>query len=162
MMGFSAGGHLAAMTGVQSGAGRADDPDPLERQSSRPDFLILAYPWLEAMQIRSNGHSQYCDFAKSIKADCNPAEYVRFLPTQLVDEHTPPAFIYHTSNDELVPAVGSVKFFEALMEHHVPAELHSFEVGRHGSGLGGASPALSHWPELLDAWMRARGLLEAN
>jgi acetyl esterase/lipase len=162
MMGFSAGGHLAAMTGVQTGGGRADDPDPVERQSSRPDFLILAYPWLQAVAIRADGHSQYCDFAKATKTDCNPPDYSAFMPAPLVDEHTPPTFIYHTSNDELVPAAGSAEFFEALIAHHVPAELHSFEVGHHGSGLGGASSALSRWPELLDAWMRARGLLDPN
>ena len=65
------------------------------------------------------------------------------MPMPLVDEHTPPTFIYHTSNDELVPAAGSAEFFEALIAHHVPAELHSFEIGLHGSGLGGASSALS-------------------
>src|SRR5207237_7394823 len=61
MMGFSAGGHLAATTAVDATAGDPKADDLVERVSSRPDFLILAYPWLEGMQVRSDGTSSYCD-----------------------------------------------------------------------------------------------------
>ena len=163
MMGFSAGGHLAATTAVEATPGHAADPDPVERASSRPDFLILGYPWLEGTQITGNGTSQYCNFARlRAPAPCNPADYVAFAPTRRVTETTPPTFIYHTTNDELVPAAGSVRFYEALVAHKVPAELHVFESGHHGSGLGGPSPALSRWPDLMQEWLRGRGLLPSS
>ena len=72
---------------------------------------------------------------------------------------TPPAFIYMTTDDELVPVDGSVTFYRALNAAGVPAEMHIFGTGRHGSGLGLGDPALDAWPGLLEAWLRGRGLL---
>lgn len=163
MMGFSAGGHLAATTAVEATPGRPVDADLVERASSRPDFLILGYPWLEGTQITGDGKSQYCAFARlRAPTPCNPADYVGFAPTLHVTETAPPTFIYHTTNDELVPVAGSVRFYEALVAHKVPAELHVFESGHHGSGLGGPSPALSRWPDLMQEWLRRRGLLPSS
>jgi len=160
MMGFSAGGHLAATTAVQATPGDAAAADPVERLSSRPDFLILGYPWLEGMQLNAEGRSQYCDFARlGGGPPCNPRDYVGFAPISKVTDGAPPTFIYHTTNDQLVPVLGSVRFYEALVSHKVPVEMHLFESGSHGSGLGGASPTLSNWPELLQEWLRRRGLL---
>ena len=81
------------------------------------------------------------------------------MPLAGVSAAAPPTFIYHTTDDELVPVEGSLRFYAALRHNGVPAELHAFEHGRHGSGLGGADPALSRWPDLLQEWMRRRGLL---
>lgn len=160
LMGFSAGGHLAASIAVDAAPGRPEAADLVERVSSRPDFLILGYPWLQATQLGPDGHSQYCDFSIGTAGPpCNPRDFERFAPLARVSAATPPTFIYHTTDDGLVPVGGSAKFFEALVAHGVPAELHAFETGAHGTGLGGQSPALSHWPELLDAWLRARGVL---
>jgi acetyl esterase/lipase len=160
MMGFSAGGHLAATTAVDATAGEPDARDPIERVSSRPDFLILAYPWLEGMQVRADGTSSYCDFAKMRGGPtCDPREYAQFRPVEHVTKAAPPTFLFHTTDDELVPVAGTVRFYEALVSSGVPAELHAFETGSHGSGLGGRSPALSHWPELLEEWLRSRRLL---
>lgn len=160
MMGFSAGGHLAASTAVDATPGQPDAPDPVERVSSRPDFLILAYPWLEATKLSPAGDSAYCTFAKMARQPaCDPRAYTGFAPIDHVSDQTPPTFIYHTTDDEIVPVTGSVRFYEALVAHHVPAELHLFESGRHGSGLGGESRALSRWPELLDQWLRDHGLV---
>jgi len=160
MMGFSAGGHLAATTAVGATPGNPNASDPVERVGSRPDFLILAYPWLEGMQLRPDGGSSYCDFVTAdLRIPCNPKDYASYLPLQHVTDNTPPAFIYHTSDDELVPVEGSVRFYLALRAAKVPAEMHVFQTGPHGTGLGGSNPELSHWPELLQEWMRARALL---
>lgn len=90
---------------------------------------------------------------------CSPRSYTQYLPVQHVSAATPPTGLYHMTADELVPVAGSVRFYTALVEHGVPAELHVFAAGPHGTGLGGRSPALSNWPELLDEWLRTRGLL---
>jgi acetyl esterase/lipase len=157
MVGFSAGGHLAASVAGLATAGDTRSADPVEQVSSRPDFEVLGYPWLEATTVDAQGNSPYCRFARS---SCNPADYARYHPVELVTDSFPPTFIYHTTADTVVKADGSLKFYQALVAHHVPVEMHIFANGAHGTGLGGADPALSHWPELLAEWLRGMGLLD--
>lgn len=159
LIGFSAGGHLAATVATTPKPGDPRSVDPLDRVSSRPDFLILGYPWLEGTMIDGKGGSQYCMFAGK---NCSPQDYQTFLPTRSVTNDTPPTFIYHTTADNLVPATGSLRFYEALYSHKVPVELHVFATGEHGTGLGGTDQSLSQWPALLEAWLRDRNLLASD
>lgn len=160
MIGFSAGGHLAATTAASATAGRADAGDPIERIGSRPDFLVLGYPWLEGTALDAKGDSQYCDFSRHAfpASACEPRAYQQYAPTRLVTAAMPPTFIYHTTGDKLVPAEGSLRFYEALKARNVPVELHVFQEGEHGTGLGGSDPALTAWPILLENWLRGRGV----
>jgi acetyl esterase/lipase len=156
MMGFSAGGHLAAMAATMPEAGRADAADALDRVSSRPDFQVLGYPWLNAM-TKEQKTLAYCGVLKIDPAQCGPFE--QYSPERLVTKDTPPAFIYMTTDDELVPVDASVTFYRALNAAGIPAEMHIFGTGRHGSGLGRGDAALDAWPGLLEAWLRGRSLL---
>lgn len=159
MMGFSAGGHLAAMTALQATPGNAKATDPVERVSSRPDFIILAYPWLEATQT-TNGHSPYCDLViQEAHVPCHPQNYIRLTPRLYVTSNAPPTFLYLTTDDDQVTPAGSLRFYEALSKRRVDVEMHIFAHGRHASVLGGTDPSLSLWPHLLQEWMRRRGLL---
>lgn len=174
MIGFSAGGHLAAMNAVTPAEGKPDAEDLLDRVSSRPDFLVLAYPWLEATDATATGGLKYCQMiewfsggsipstgsSQSKSGKCDPSRFAQYQPTPLVTEQTPPTFIYQTTTDTITPVHGSLRLFEALTANKVPVEMHVFEKGEHGSGLGGSDPALGRWPELLEAWMRARKLFE--
>lgn len=155
MIGFSAGGHLSATIAATAVAGRPDAEDPVERVSSRPDFLVLGYPWLEGTAIDAEGKSQYCTFTRRA---CDPKAYVQYLPVRAVTAAMPPTFLYHTTADGLVPAMGSLRFYEALHAKGVPVELHMFASGDHGTGLGGSDPALARWPDLLEHWLRALGM----
>jgi len=158
MMGFSAGGHLTAMAGTMFEGGKGDAADPVERASSRPDFVVLGYPWLNAMKKQApNDTISYCSVLKLAADQCTSFE--QYSPDLHVGGHTPPTFIYHTTDDELVPVDGSVSFYRRLTEAGVPAEMHLFATGKHGSGLGLGDPALDMWPSLLEAWLRGRGLL---
>ena len=157
MMGFSAGGHLAAMTAAQADKGAAADRDPVQRVSSRPDFLVLAYPWLEATVLDAKGQSQYCTFARQ---DCVAKSYEKYMPLRFVTNDMPPTFLYHTTTDALVDVGGSLAFYDAVRRKGVPAELHMFAKGEHGTGLGGSDPALERWPELLGNWLRALGMFD--
>ena len=157
MMGFSAGGHLSAMTAATAVSGDPRARDPLDTVSSRPDFLVLGYPWLEGTALDDKGQSQYCTFAKK---GCDPKAYEKFLPITFVTGRMPPTFIYHTTTDRLVPVEGSYRFAAALQKLHVPVELHAFATGEHGTGLGGSDVALTRWPDLLEQWLRARHLFE--
>lgn len=158
MMGFSAGGHLAASTGTMFEDGAASSADPIERVSSRPDFLVLGYPWLDAMKPRPNNVISYCSVLKLEPAQCSTFE--QYNPDSRVTARTPPTFIYHTTDDDLVPVESSLSFYAALTKAKVPVELHAFAKGKHGSGLGLGDPALDLWPSLLEAWLRDRGLLK--
>lgn len=160
MMGYSAGGHLAATTAVAATPGDPAAADPVERVSSRPDFLILGYPWLEAAVRDAKGESAYCIAARRLPGPpCSPADFTAYTPTTQVTEAAPPTFIWHTTTDELVPVLTSTRFYAALVSKGVPAELHVFETGKHGTGLGGADPTLSRWPDLMQDFLRRRGLL---
>jgi acetyl esterase/lipase len=157
MWGFSAGGHLTATAGTQFDAGNAA-ADAVERESSRPDFLILAYPviTMEAPYVH-RGSKQYLlgDTPTQAEVDAMSAELH-------VTAQTPSVFLFATTDDRTVPVMNSVMFYEALVKVGVPAEMHLFQHGGHGSGLGVGNAQLSVWPELLIKWMRERGYAAAQ
>jgi acetyl esterase/lipase len=157
-IGFSAGGHLAAAAGTLFDGGKADAGDPVERISSRPDFLILGYPWLNAMQP-SGHYITYCSMMKNIPPETCKLDEQKYTPSLHVTPQTPTTFIYSTTDDQTVPISASVDFYNALIAAGVPAELHIFRHGEHGSGMGAGSAALDQWPVLLEQWLRDQGLL---
>jgi acetyl esterase/lipase len=158
MIGFSAGGHLTAATGTLFDAGKPDASDPVERLSDRPDFLVLGYPWLNAMQPSGN-YITYCSRIPSIPPETCKLDEEKYTPSRLVTPQTPTTFIYSTTDDRTVPISASVDFYNALIAAGVPAELHIFRHGDHGSGMGLGNAALDLWPVLLEQWLRDQGLL---
>jgi len=155
--GFSAGGHLAASAGVNFDAGNAAATDVIEQQSSRPDFLVLSYPviTMEAPYVHIGSR-------RSLLGDAPDQAVVDAMSNELhVTAQTPPTFLYATTDDHTVPVMNSVMFYEALVKAGVPAEMHLFQHGGHGSGLGTGNPQLSVWPDLLIKWMRERGYAAA-
>ena len=157
MIGFSAGGHLTAMASTMFDDGQPGSPDLVERVSSRPDFQILGYPWVNAMKADQKGVVPYCYVLRVEAEKCK--QFEQYSPDLHVTARTPPAFIYHTTDDELVPVDASITLYRALRAADVPVEMHIFAKGKHGSGLGLGDAALDLWPTLLEAWLRARGLL---
>jgi acetyl esterase/lipase len=157
-VGFSAGGHLAAAAGTLYEAGKPEATDPIDRLSSRPDFLVLGYPWLNAMQP-SGHYITYCSLIKSIPPETCKVDEQRYTPSLHVTAQTPSTFIYSTTDDRTVPISASVDFYNALIAAGVPAELHIFSHGEHGSGMGAGVAALDQWPVLLEQWLRDQGLL---
>ena len=155
MMGFSAGGHLTATAGTHFDAGKADAADPIDRVSSRPDFLILGYPVITFDPAVTHAGS-----VRNLLGDNPDPKLIEDLSNDLrVTPQTPPTFLFHTTNDAAVPVENSVRFYLALRKARVPAEMHLFENGPHGVGMALNDPALSAWPSLLMNWLRARGLL---
>jgi len=159
IIGFSAGGHLAALAGTKFVPGDPKATDPIERVSSRPDFMILGYPWLGAISTDTS-HLSYCQLFK-VMDQCE-ALRAAYTPELFVSKGTPPTFIYHTFNDQTVPVETSLSFYSALVKAGVPAEMHIFANGSHGSGLGKGDAALDAWPGLLENWLRAQGLLTVD
>lgn len=159
MIGFSAGGHLAALAATEPVEGRADAADPVERVSSRPDALILGYAWLGALSA-DRTHLNYCKVFNQM--DQCAALRAAYTPELFVSPKTPPTFLYHTTTDQTVPVGQAVSFYEALVKNGVPAEMHIFGHGGHGTGLGRGDAVLDQWPNLLEGWLRTQGLLGAE
>ena len=118
-MGFSAGGHLAGATGTFFDAGKADSSDPLERLSDRPDFLILGYPWLNAMQPSGN-YITYCSRITTVPPETCKLFEQKYTPSLHVTSQTPTTFIYSTTDDRTVPISASINFYNALIAAGVP------------------------------------------
>ncbi len=155
IMGFSAGGHLASTAGTHFDAGKPDTADPIDRVSSRPDFMVLGYPVISFTQNAHQGSK------RALLGDTPDAALVENLSNELqVTAQTPPAFLFHTTNDGTVPVENSVMFYMALHKAGVPAEMHIYENGPHGVGLAPTDEALSTWPARLADWIRGRGLLK--
>ncbi len=159
VIGFSAGGHLAALAGTQFVPGNPDSNDPIDRASSRPDFLVLGYPWLDAI-TRDTTYLSYCKIL-NVMDQCD-ALRSKYDPVLFVTKDTPPTFIYQTFTDKTVSPGSSLQFYEALFKAGVRSEMHIFANGPHGTGLGKGDPALDQWPSLLENWLRAQGLLTAD
>lgn len=156
ILGFSAGGHLASSAGTHYDAGRSDAEDPIDRVSCRPDFLVLCYAVIALGEPYTHQGSQ----RNLLGADA-PAELVKSMSNEKqVTSDTPPTFLWHTTQDTGVPPENSVYFYLALRRAKVPAEMHIFEVGRHGVGLGADIPGTQQWPKLCEQWLANRGLLK--
>jgi acetyl esterase/lipase len=151
--GFSAGGHLAATAATHFDRGNPSSADPIERASSRPDFAILAYPvitFIEEQFVHKGSR-------KNLLGDSPDPAQVKDLSSEVaVSKDTPPTFLFHTNADTSVPPENSVLFYLALRKNGVPAELHIYENGPHGVGLGWSDLALSSWPGRLADWLRSR------
>jgi acetyl esterase/lipase len=156
VIGFSAGGHLAALAGTQFVPGNPDADDPIDRASSRPDYLVLGYPWIGAISMDTS-HLNYCKLYNLM--DRCEALSKAYSPDLFVTKETPPTFMYHTFTDQTVPVEQGLRFYEALIRAGVPSEMHIFANGAHGSGLGKGDASLDQWPGLLETWLRGHGLL---
>jgi acetyl esterase/lipase len=154
--GFSAGGHLASTTGTHFDAGNAQAADPIDRQSSRPDFMILAYPVISFTTPYTHTGSM-----RNLLGDHPDPKLVASLSNETqVTAQTPPTFLFHTNEDNGVPPENSVLFYLALRKAGVPAELHIYERGPHGVGLASTDAVLASWAGRLKDWLEIRGLLQ--
>ncbi len=137
VLGFSAGGHLAAMGSTAYKERSYQAVDDMDNVSIRPDFTVLVYPAYlnqekEAFQLSSEFN---------------------------VNDKTPPAILIHTSDDP-VSSLGSIAYYSHLKKAKVPAELHVFPDGGHGYGLRPSSKAVSGWPKLVHRWLKTQSIIE--
>ena len=157
IMGSSAGGHLASTMMTHFDEGDREAADSIERVSSRPDFGILCYPVISMGPI---GHAT----SREQFLGLNPSkELVKLYSNELqVTDATPPCFLWHTYEDSVVSVKNSLEFASALEEHHVPFDLHVYEHGRHGLGLGDKLPFANTlpWTKDLIFWLKGRGVIK--
>lgn len=149
--GFSAGGHLASTAGTHFQKALIDNP---ENTSVRPDFMILLYPVVSFTD--SIGH---IGSRNNLLGKSPSAEMIRSYSNELqVTRQTPPAFLVHAGDDEVVKVANSLRFYEALNKNGIPSELFVFPKGGHGFGLiNPTSP--DRWMDRCIDWMKGNGWL---
>ena len=156
IMGSSAGGHLASTLLTHFDAGKPDAADPVERESSRPDAGILCYA-----VITLQGPFAHQGSGRNLLGPDPAPELVRELSNELqVTKETQPCFIWHTYEDSGVPVENSLQFAEALRKAGVPFDLHVYQKGPHGLGLGTRdwNPEQRHpWTGDCIFWLKAQG-----
>jgi acetyl esterase/lipase len=156
ILGFSAGGHLASTAATHFDDGLENATDPIDKISSRPDFAVLLYPVITMELPFTHQGSR-----NNLLGENPSKELVELLSNEKqVSSRTPPTFLVHTVEDNMVPWENSLLFVQACRKLNVPVEFHLFEQGPHGVGLGGNDVVLSAWPALCKNWMEKRGYLK--
>jgi len=151
VMGFSAGGHVAARLATTPDAVYVDR-DAADTQSFRPDFALLVYPVISMHAPLAHAGSRTRvlaagDMPENIALD-------RYSPDLHVDDRTPPLFLLHAQDDDVVPVGNALLMHAAALRAGVPASLHVFPQGGHGFGTRGATGALARWPQLALDWIQ--------
>jgi acetyl esterase/lipase len=147
ILGFSAGGHLASTAGTHFATPVIANQENI---SLRPDFMVLLYPVISFDD--STGHRGSRD---NLIGKNPPAAMIQQYSNQLrVTDQTPPTFLVHAEDDKTVPVINSVHFYEALLRHHVPAEMHLYPAGGHGFGMWNKTTG-DQWPDRLKNWLVA-------
>lgn len=156
IIGFSAGGHLASTLGTHFDIGDPNASDPIDRVSSRPDFMVLCYPVISFTADYTHRGSR--DNLLGPEPD---EALVKSLSNETqVTKGTPPAFLFHTTQDSGVLPDNSLAFYSALRKAGVSAEMHIYESGPHGVGLAKTIPGTGTWPDRCRDWMKSHGWLK--
>lgn len=155
IIGFSAGGHLASSAGTHFQTRYSEAKDAIDQASCRPDFMILMYPVISFTESYTHKGSM----ANLLGKDPDQSLVESFSNEKQVTPETPPTFLVHADDDKGVPSENSIAFYLALRKAGVPAEMHIYEKGGHGFGLGKDKGSVSSWPDRCADWMRGRGLL---
>src|SRR5690606_40551589 len=138
----------------QLAAGRPDDDDPVQRESSRPDFRILCQPVIRRVSFPRQGSFQ------NLLGEHPSEEGLRELSGELnVTQTTPPTFLWHTADDPVVPMQNSLLFAGALRDAGVPCELHVYQHGPHGLGLPVTNAEAPPWDAPCLHWLHQRDVL---
>ncbi|HEV2647395.1 MAG TPA: alpha/beta hydrolase [Acidobacteriaceae bacterium] len=154
--GFSAGGNLAGYLATEPFDRDKSSTDPVERVSAHPDFAIFSY----ARFSMDESIPRSTNMEAILGAHPSPEMLDSISYARHVTRDTSPSFIYATTADQTVNSLNSTAYYDALKHSGVPAELHIFELGYHGTGMGQHLKGLSElevWPTLLENWMLLHG-----
>jgi acetyl esterase/lipase len=158
VLGFSAGGHIAAQLACRADARVYDPQDEVDRLSANPSFAGTIYPVITMLAPYAHEPS------REMLLGAQPSEALRaaYSCEHLVTPAVPPSFLAAALDDPDVPPENTLAYFAALRSAHVPAEMHLFEKGGHGFGLGAAGSEVSAWPDLFLRWGAERGYFRSD
>ncbi|WP_067149811.1 alpha/beta hydrolase [Pseudotamlana agarivorans] len=147
VMGFSAGGHLAATLSTHY----KDSIYNHDNTSARPDFSILIYPVISMKDDITHQGS------KTNLLGETPSQNLinQYSNEDQVTPSTPPTFLIHATDDQSVPVENSINYYLGLKENNVPVEMHIYENGGHGFGLG-TTGTNANWPRVCEAWLNVQ------
>lgn len=152
VLGFSAGGHLAASACVYYELAESLISDSDDKISARPDAGILCYP------VLSSGNFGHIGSFKNLLGENPSAELMQKMSLELnTHKNVPPVFLWHTANDGTVPVENSLLFATSLSAAKIPFELHVYPNGPHGMGMGFADPHVATWVPLCAEWLKKMG-----
>lgn len=151
IMGFSAGGHLASTASTHYLDKVYDAKGDI---SARPDFSMLIYPVISMENGITHNGSKESLLGKTASADL----IAKYSNEKLVDEKTPPTFLVHATDDGAVPVENSINYYLALKKNKVPAEMHLYQNGGHGFGLG-TKGTHTDWSASLEHWLVANKII---
>lgn len=154
VIGFSAGGHLAGMTAANI-APRYAPLDAADSLSTRPDFAGLVYPVITLRPPFDTTRTKHW----LIGDDPTPEDRRAFSVETYVDGQTPPTFMAQNADDPIAAIDNSLIMFDALRHAKVPAEMHVFEKGGHGFGMGREDSTDRAWTALFERWLKMRGII---
>ena len=157
ILGFSAGGHLAASAATMFDDGDPAAGDPIDRHPCRPDALIACYPVITFGPHRHDG-----SMVNLLGKEAGQDMQTYLSLENRVTPRTPPTFLWHTAEDQAVPVENVLLFAASLRRCAVPFALHVFPHGRHGLGLAEGNPAVSAWKDLCAAWLREIGFIPGS
>jgi len=149
VIGFSAGGHLAATLGTQYNRNIIEKPDTIDLLSAKPNFMMLLYPviTMDTSYTHKGSKNKLLGYSPS-------NELVKRYSNELhVTKDTPPTFLVHATDDEVVPVENSLRFYESLKNAGVYAELHIYPYGGHGYALAIGKGYLQSWTSRLADWL---------
>ncbi|MET0328825.1 MAG: alpha/beta hydrolase [Luteimonas sp.] len=152
VMGFSAGGHVAARLATASDAAYTSR-DAIDAHAWRPDFALLIYPVISLEPGLAHAGSRARLLAAA--GDAGSATREGLSPALHVSAGTPPLFLLHAQDDEVVPVGNTLAIHAAALAAGVPASLHIFPTGGHGFGVRDAHGPLARWPRLAIDWIDA-------
>jgi len=153
VVGFSAGGHLAASVTTRFGFGQQNDP--LADISARPDFAVLGYPVIDL-----EGPDAHAGSRKALLGEKPDARLLHDNSLQFqVTDKVPPVFMLHGVGDQAVKVTNSLAFFTEVQKYNQQSELHIYQTGIHGVGMIQGQGSVSRWPQALEAWLHERGLI---
>lgn len=155
VMGFSAGGHLAASLSTMYD--KSTYKNELSSLSAKPDFSILIYPVISMEDSFTHKGSQENLLGKKASKSLKRS----FSSNSLVDAQTPPTFLVHATDDKAVVVDNSLLYYRALKENDVSVEMHIYKDGGHGFGMGNTT-ANKQWPRTLKSWLKASGVLQST
>jgi acetyl esterase/lipase len=150
IIGFSAGGHLASTEGTHFDKVVIDNPNNI---SVRPDFMMLIYPVITFGEKAHVGSRE-----NLIGKNASQDQVDLYSNEKQVTANTPPTFIVHAEDDDVVPVENALLMYEALLKNKVKAEMHLFPAGGHGFGLVNPK-SKSLWFEWAKVWMGDNGWL---
>ncbi|MET3664911.1 alpha/beta hydrolase [Caulobacter sp. 1776] len=155
IMGFSAGGHLAANLTVRFDAPAYAPIDAADQLPAKPNLSALMYPVISMDPAIAHAGSR----KQLLTADASPGHALELSPEKQVREGLSPVFQVHAADDKTVPVENSLMMFAALKAKAVPAELHVFEEGGHGFGLRFVTgKPVAAWPTLFETFAKRHGL----